>query len=736
MFQRIRKIFHTRHPRSQRRARAPLTGAAQERRQRVHLTLATALLAAFLWGILGIDFAFEPPLDVEVGMPSPREIIAHQTKTFESEFETNNARDQAAANPELVQYSNDETIIPEQRNALQLFFDTVTSIRENDSLSRVDKTNELEGLMADLLPNASSELAAEIVQLDEDTWNEVQARSLSLYNEAVQARNYQLREDDVRWIRDTFLPLANLGTSEDQRALIVEFSGGYVRANRFFDAETTRQRQLEARNAVEPVQTTIQNGQTIVRKGDIITEKTKEQLDIFNLTERETNWRGLGGTGLLCILVAFAFGSYIGFAQRSVWLNTRALITILSLFALNVFADRLLFEISATPEWWYIFPLAATILILMPLFNLSLALVTAALLSVLIVFVSDGEFELGVALLLSSMAGVFIVKRGDRSITFLLAGLAVGLVVIITRLTFWLITPGDLLFEDFQIIVIAGLINGLLSALLSLGLYNVVGNLGGITTPLQLMELSHPSQPLLRKLMLEAPGSYYHSIAVGNLAERAAEAINADALLLRVAAYYHDIGKTIRPYFFTDNQSERENVHNDLDPRTSAEIIVEHVREGANMARAAKLPKQIIDFIITHHGTTTISHFYQLALQQEDSVDINDFRYPGPKPQTREQAILMLADSVEATVRSKSQSGKLISSRHTETNGNGSARNGGQTLEELVRSIIDERVRSGQLDESPITLHDIAQIRQAFVNSLQGIYHPRTDYAPQIVRQV
>ncbi|MEM8534419.1 MAG: HDIG domain-containing metalloprotein [Chloroflexota bacterium] len=732
----MRKMSLIRRSYSQRKTRAALTPAAKERRQRVHLTLATVLLAALLWGILGINFAFAPSLDVEVGMPSPREVIAPQTKTFESEFETNEARIQAAANPELIQYRSDATIIEEQRNALQLFLDTVTSIRENDSLSRVDKTNELRDLLANLLTNASPELAQDIVRLDSNDWNEVQDRSVALYNEAVQARNYQLREDDVRWIRETFLPLANLGNAEDQRTLIMEFSGGHVRANQFFDTEATSQRQLDARNAVEPVQITIQRGQTIVRKGDIITERTKEILDIFNLTERETNWRGLGGTALLCVLIAMAFGSYIGFAQRSIWLNTRALIMIFSLFAFNVFADRLLFEISATPEWWYIFPLAATILILMPLFNLSLALVTATLLSVLIVFVHDGTFELGVALLLSSMAGIFVVKRGERSVDFLLAGFVVGTTVIITRLTFWLITPGDLIFEQFQLIVISGLVNGLLSALLSLSLYNVIGNLGGITTPLQLMELSHPSQPLLRKLMLEAPGSYYHSIAVGNLAERAAEAINADALLLRVAAYYHDIGKTIRPYFFTDNQSERENVHNDLDPRTSAKIIVEHVSEGANMARAARLPEQIIDFITTHHGTTTISHFYQLALQQEDSVNIDDFRYPGPKPQTREQAVLMLADSVEATVRSKSQSGKLISSRHAETNGNGNGRNGGQTLEELVRSIIDERVRSGQLDESPITLHDIACIRQAFVNSLQGIYHPRTDYTPQIVKQI
>jgi len=217
---------------------------------------------------------------------------------------------------------------------------------------------------------------------------------------------------------------------------------------------------------------------------------------------------------------------------------------------------------------------------------------------------------------------------------------------------------------------------------------------------------------------------------VGNLAESAAEAINADALLLRVAAYYHDIGKTIRPYFFTDNQMGRENVHNELDPFTSAQIIIDHVREGVKMARAAGLPPQIVDFISTHHGTGLIKHFYQQALQDEDGVREADFRYPGPRPQTREQAVLMLADSVEATVRSKAQNGKLAPSRLDEAGRQG----GAQTLDELVQAIIETRVREGELDEAPLTMHELAQIKQAFVVSLQSIYHPRVDYAPAMVR--
>jgi hypothetical protein len=273
-------------------------------------------------------------------------------------------------------------------------------------------------------------------------------------------------------------------------------------------------------------------------------------------------------------------------------------------------------------------------------------------------------------------------------------------------------------------------VNGGLSTILALGVFNLVSRAAGQVTPLQLMELAHPSRPLLRKLIREAPGTYYHSVAVGNLAEAAAEAVSADALLLRVAAYYHDIGKTIRPYFFTDNQMGRENVHNDLDPFTSAQIIIDHVREGVKMARAAGLPPQIVEFISTHHGTGLIKHFYQQALQQEDGVREADFRYPGPRPQTREQAILMLADSVEATVRSKAQNGKLAAT----VAGDVGRKSDAQTLEELVQTIIEARVREGELDEAALTMRELAQIKQAFVVSLQSIYHPRVDYAPAVVR--
>ncbi len=216
-------------------------------------------------------------------------------------------------------------------------------------------------------------------------------------------------------------------------------------------------------------------------------------------------------------------------------------------------------------------------------------------------------------------------------------------------------------------------------------------------------------------------------MVVGNLAEVAAENIGADPLLTRVGAYYHDIGKLLRPYFYTDNQHDRSNVHDVLDPTTSASIIIDHVREGAKLAKQYHLPQRVIDFIPQHHGTNLVSYFYYRALQQDADIDIEEFRYPGPKPQTRETAIMMLADGVEAAVRAKSQAGKLRSARPDENEDV----NSGQTIAEIVDQIVNERMVANQLDEAPLTLHDLTVIKESFIQTLQGIYHPRVDY-PQV----
>jgi putative nucleotidyltransferase with HDIG domain len=243
-----------------------------------------------------------------------------------------------------------------------------------------------------------------------------------------------------------------------------------------------------------------------------------------------------------------------------------------------------------------------------------------------------------------------------------------------------------------------------------------VGAIFGVVTPLHLIELSRPTHPLLRQLLLKAPGTYHHTLIVANMTERAAERIGADPLLSRVGAYYHDVGKTIRPYFFIENRSDSLDPHARLDAFTSAQIILSHVKDGIDLARKYRLPQRVIDFIPEHHGTLLVSYFYHQAARQtgsSDNIDKGQFRYPGPRPQSAETAITMLADSAEATVRSKRPASI-------------------EELEQIVAESIQNRVVSGQLDECPLTLVDLHEVRRAFVDVLRGLQHPRINYPPEI----
>jgi putative nucleotidyltransferase with HDIG domain len=560
---------------------------------------------------------------------------------------------------------------------------------------------------------------------------------LALYDRAIERYDYAVDDRALQQLRDRWLSywLATTSLSPTQRELTLFFTQSFLSVNRTLDEAATAERRQQAVAQVAPQQVTVLAGESIVRVGEIVTPETIEKLQETGAMPRPLSWSGIGGRGLFALLTTLGFIGYIIIFQAELARRPRTLLVIIGLIILTLIAARLLLPL--VHEWPFFFPLATIAIVFSVVFNGRLGIATTVMAAAVIGVMQQNSLHLAVTMFISGATAIFIARSADRMLTFLLAGGCVALAVAVSELAFWMIElttfrSADLLVMLGPTMLFAGM-NGALSTILSLGVFHLVSRAAGQVTPLQLMELAHPSQPLLRKLIREAPGTYYHSVAVGNLAEAAAEAIGADALLLRVAAYYHDIGKTLRPYFFTDNQMGRENVHNDLDPTTSAQIIVDHVVEGEKMARTARLPEQIIEFITTHHGTTLVKHFYQLALQLHDSVDVADFRYPGPRPHTREQAILMLADSVEATVRSKAQNGKLLPSRtDEETRAAGSA-GGAQAIDVLIQSIIDDRVREGELDNAPLTMRELGLIKQAFITSLQSIYHPRVDYAPQLV---
>ena len=370
----------------------------------------------------------------------------------------------------------------------------------------------------------------------------------------------------------------------------------------------------------------------------------------------------------------------------------------------------------------YLLPIAAVPIMIAALLDATLSVAVAALIALLATYAgfyapdaqglslntASNPLAVFAVYFVGSLAGIYVIFRSERFGRYLVAGAMVALTSLSTALGFWLMAAGR---ESVDVlwIVLATAINGALSALLAACGALVLPAVFGVTSRSHLMELAQLQHPLLRRLQAEAPGTFHHSMEVSNLAERAAEAIGADALLARVGAYFHDIGKLVHPRFYIENQADMANPHDDLDSYTSAEKIIEHVQHGEELARTHILPPAVAQFVVQHHGSRLVTYFYRKAMERDIAVDTTRFAYPGPKPQSRESGIVMLADSVEALVRSSEDRSS-------------------DRIDSLVENVIAERVAEGQLDESNLTLGDLRGIAVALKATLKAIYHQRVTY--------
>jgi len=370
----------------------------------------------------------------------------------------------------------------------------------------------------------------------------------------------------------------------------------------------------------------------------------------------------------------------------------------------------------------YMLPLAAAPMLVATLLDGGLAVAVAVLLAVLATFAGfygedaraglnadalDG-IQMASAFTLGSLLGIFTVFRAERMNRYLAAGGVVAVVSFLVLLAFWLL-DGDRQAKDLPLALLSTAIGGFLSAVITVGATVTLGLLFGITTRIQLMELAQLSHPLLRQLQERAPGTFHHSVIVGNLSERAADLAGADPLLVRVGCYFHDIGKVMQPDFYIENQLGGENPHEKMTPQASAAVVSQHVRTGLELARKYRLPSRVRAFIPEHHGTRLVTYFFRKASAQDPSTDPEKFRYPGPRPQAKETAIVMLADSVEAVVRSSRDRSP-------------------ERIDALVDSVIAERVAEGQMDECDLTLRDLRVVADSFKATLRGVYHPRIEY--------
>jgi hypothetical protein len=469
-----------------------------------------------------------------------------------------------------------------------------------------------------------------------------------------------------------------------------------------------------------PVRVQILLGEVIVRAGERLGPEDIEKVDALGLGETRPDIATLFGWFLLAVLIVAMLLGWMWRFRPKLWHRDNALVltgllVVGATIALKVTAGRSILQ--------FFLPTAAIGMLLAILLDASLATVVVALVAIIGGAVNGGSLEFTAYVFLGGMAGIVAIRRGDRLQVFVQAAAAVFVVNAAVVTIFSLLGARDV--RGVLELWFASAVSAAGSGVAAVGTFAVLGSVFGILTVFQLLELANPSQPLLRRLLVETPGTYHHSLMVGNLAERAAEAIGADPLVTRVAAYYHDVGKLANPLGFIENQAGGENIHDQLDPAVSAQILKQHVADGIDLAYRGRLPKALIAYIPQHHGTAIMSYFYARAKEQAAepyggpttaegakaaaAVDQRTFRHVGPKPQTREAALIMLADGVEASVRS-------LASRDE------------PAIRAMVSRIIEERIVDDQFDECDLTLRDLELIREAFVGQLLGMYHTRIAY--------
>jgi putative nucleotidyltransferase with HDIG domain len=688
--------------------------AAFTRRDAVRLAVAAALLVTGLTAILSID-DLPRAVDLSPGDLATADVRAPRTLVFESETETVAAREAARdAVPPQYDYKA-ETAAALTRRQLDALAAVLAPV---DAAFAAEVTpQERQAALANVLPGLSTDARKTLGALAPERWALAGAEATRVL--ALVQRD-PLRDAELEAARRNLGERFSAALTDDERGLATEIVAPLLVPNATYSETLTTDARDAAAAAVLPVSYTIRQGEVIVDAGKQVTALEIAKLEAFGLTEARLDIARLAGWLLLATLVVVLLLAWTWRYRQELWHRARAL----ALLGLVLLVTALAYKLTAGRSIMPFFvPGAGASMLVAILLGAGPAMMITAMLAVLAGAANGLSLELAAYVLIGGVTGIIAVRRGDRVGIFLEAGFAIVVANVVVVSIFSLLGARDL--TGILQLSGASLAAGVGSAIATVGTFQAVGNLFGILTVFQLLELANPSQPLLRRLLLEAPGTYHHSLMVGNLAERAAEAIGADPLMARVAAYYHDVGKLANPGAFIENQAGAGNVHDDLEPDVSAQVLKAHVADGIEIAYRAKLPKPLIAFIPQHHGTTRIAYFWAKARElaaaplggleatvgraAADALDERRFRHNGPRPQSREAAILMLADGVEASVRSLSSQDE-------------------PTVRAMVGRIIDERLDDGQFDECDLTLRDLERIREAFVAQLLGMYHQRIAY--------
>ncbi|UMZ73085.1 HD family phosphohydrolase [Natranaerofaba carboxydovora] len=665
--------------------------------------------------VMSINFF---PETFERGQVSPKTIFAHRDVI--DVYTTEKLQEEQLEQVSDV-YKHDEDvhdIVMERVDAVfGIIIDTVVNgeiVEEADEEEAQNQDEKVEYAVDNIndqpgISNVDEDLVEILLDSNPDRLENMQYDLKPILSNALEQG---IKEEDLEEeLEDLKNEISVMNYNENEIDFLIWLTFEAIEPNMIFDEEATEEEKQEAIDSVEPVE--ILEGEVIVREGERITEQQARALEELDLMRADRSILMFVGLILIIAVIFLLLGLFIYYFRKDILENNRLLVLAgLILVALLLLAQG----ISIFSE--FLIPVAMASILYAVLFGAKLSVMFVGMIAILIGILTDFNFEAMIIAMVGGLVGTFSVTRLQERGDLTRAGIYVALInlAVITGL---LLVRGGVGFDEKLLKAAYGVTNGFLSGILAIGILPYLESGFGLTTPVRLLELSNPNHPLLRKLMMEAPGTYHHSIIVGNLAEAAAEKVEADTILSRVGAYYHDIGKINRPYFFIENQFSKENPHDKISPSLSSLIIVSHVKEGVELAREYNLPEIIQDMIKQHHGTNFVGYFfYQLQEDNENKNKIleEDFKYKGPKPQTKEAAIVMLADSVEAAVRAMSDPTS-------------------HKIEGLVHKIVKKHLDEGQLNECHLTLKDLNEISKSFVQILLGIYHNRVKYPEELVKR-
>ncbi|MFD2679947.1 HD family phosphohydrolase [Bacillus seohaeanensis] len=696
---------------------------------RLFTNLIFVLLAIIVFGVL---FSNVKPKSYNVDIYEVPENTIRAPKTITDDQKTQEKREKAIQEVEKVYIHKEEAI----NNSLTLIDSLVESVAE---IKRENAPSEDEGNSQNE-SRQSSLLDKQLTQLKERLTSNVKKNVTDALNDKVLTTLLSATDEELQRVNtvvttqvkyimnnkvyDDQLDEAKL--SLEQRISTFNFTGDLLTAavrlgnlaiepTEIYDNQKTEELKKEAEANVQPVK--IIEGEVIVKSDQIITPDIYRQLELLGIISNDISLKPLIGLGIFIIVLMsslyyFFYSWDISEEKKQNYLILTSIVFVVTLLLMKIVGLMEKLEIN---DIGFLFPAAFAGMIIRILLNERIAMIMVFILSACasLVFHNQltGAIDIEVAMytLFSGISGVLFLSNRDQRANILRAGFYVVIVNILIISFLILLRDAQFTSMEYVYYAIFALVSGIGSAILTIGFLPFFEAGFGILSAMRLVELSNPNHPLLKKLLTEAPGTYHHSVMVANLAEAACESIGANGLLARVGCYYHDVGKTKRPHFFIENQMNMENPHNHVSPETSKNIIISHATDGAEMLRKHKLPKEIVDIAEQHHGTTLLKFFYHKTLEQGNDVQEEAFRYPGPKPQSREAAVINIADSVEAAVRSMSSPTP-------------------EEIKKLVNNIINDRLQDGQFDECDLTLKQIQKVKHTLCETLNGIFHSRIEY--------